>query len=248
MSATSKTGQSELAVRLPKASVFGFLAAAVLFMASAVLQHLASIQRWVVLRGQRPGNELTVEDHELDYSFPADPWETIGTAAQLFGAATLLQAVGVLAMALGVLAVPRVAPNRIGIVAEPALALLVAAAFAVMGAHALISGINGAPSDLQHSRVLAPLMVWCGFGGLAALAWLWSGMSRAASVACVFLVGSNMFGAAIANFTVAAMIAGYVSHDTTPWLESVVAGTSAAAALAMVFAAGTVVRRYRRAG
>ncbi|MGB9034171.1 MAG: hypothetical protein WCC45_06615, partial [Paeniglutamicibacter sp.] len=62
MSATSKTGQSELAVRLPRASVFGFLVAAVLFMASAVLQHLASIQRWVVLRGQRPGNELTVED------------------------------------------------------------------------------------------------------------------------------------------------------------------------------------------
>ncbi|GAA1877718.1 hypothetical protein GCM10009715_25550 [Paeniglutamicibacter psychrophenolicus] len=247
MSATNKTGQPELAIRLPKASVFGFLAAAVLFLASAVLQHLGSIQRWVVLRGQRPGNELSVEDHLLDYSFPADPWEPIGTAAQLFGAGTLLQALGVLAMAVGVLAVPRVAPNRIGIVTEPVLALLVAAAFAVLGAHALISGINAAPSDLQHSSVLLPLMVWGGLGGMVALAWLWAGMSKAASVACVFLLGSNMFGGAIANFTIAAMIAGYVSHDTTPWLESVVAGSTAAAALAMIFAAGTVVRRYRHA-
>lgn len=248
MSATNKTGQPKLAMKVPKIPVTGFLAAAALFLASAALQHLASIQRWVLLRGQRPGNELSVEDHLLDYGFPADPWEPIGTAAQLLGAGTLLQSVGVLAMAAGVLAVPRVAPNKFGIFAEPVLALLVAAAFAVLGAHALVSGINAAPSDLQHSSVLVPLMVWGGFGGIAALSWLWAGMSRAASVACLFLLGSNMFGGAILNFTVAAMIAGYVSHDTTPWLESVVAGSTAAAALAMVFAAGTVLRRYRRAG
>ncbi|MFL4472393.1 hypothetical protein ACIPVK_00125 [Paeniglutamicibacter sp. MACA_103] len=247
MSAINETGQHQLAARLPKAAVAWFLAAAVLFLASALLQHLASIQRWVVLRGQRPGHEPSVEDHLLDYIFPSDPWEPIGTAAQLFGAGTMVQAVGILAMALGVLAVPRVAPNRIGVISETVFAILVAASFFTVGTHALVSRISGVPSTMQDSQGLVAFMVWGGFESLAALAWLWMGMSRGAVAACLFLLGTTLPGSAISNFTIAPMIAGFVSHDTTPWLESVVASSSAAAALAMAFAAWSGVRRHRRA-
>jgi hypothetical protein len=95
-----------------------------------VLQLTASLQRWVVFRGPRTADDTSVEDHRFDYSFPWHPWEPTGTAAQLFGAGTVLLALGVLVMPLGVSTMWRAAAGRglsaVIIVVEIVLAMLVA--------------------------------------------------------------------------------------------------------------------------
>jgi hypothetical protein len=60
--------------------------------------------------------------------------------------------------------------------------------------------------------------------------------------ACVFLIGSTALGGMLAASLIAPLIANGGSHDTTPWTESVVAASTAAAGLAMIFAAGAAVR------
>lgn len=218
----------------------GSLPAAALFLGSAVLQLMASLQRWVVFRGSRTGDEISAEDHLFDYSFPFAPWEPIGTAAELFGVGTLLLALGVLVMPLGVGTLARVAPYRraVAIVIQIVLAVLVAGSLGIYGAHALISGVNGAPSPLQGSGATG----WIGLVGLIALALLWRRRSRAIMLACVFLIGNTPLGYLVATFVIAPVISGG-SHDTAPWTESVVAVSAAAAAVAMIVAAADHPRR-----
>lgn len=248
---SEQPGQS---VRFQRAAIIFSLTAAGLFLGSAVLQFVASLQRWVVFRSSLGPDGIMAEDHLYDYFFPfesmdpvgtIDAWEPVGTAAQLFGTGLLIQALGILAMAIGVVALPGAASRHSAIrvitaVCEVMLATVVAAAFGIYGAHALISGLAGAPSPLQPWVAIG----WLGFAGLGALGALWLSRSREAALACVFLIGSSLAGYLIATYLIAPVVAGYTSHDTTPWTETVVAASTAAAAVAMLL----VVRRTARKG
>jgi hypothetical protein len=223
-----------------RASAISSLAAAGLFLGSAVLQLTASLQRWVLFRAS--SGQYVPEDHLYDYSFPYGPWENIGTSAQLFGAGTLLLALGVLAMAIGVITLPSATAHRgVAVIlgtAEIVIAVLVAGSFAISGAHALVSGVTGAPSPLHQYGAMG----WLALFGLILLIVRWGFKSPAAMMACVFLIGSTWLGHFIAAFQIAPILAGYVSHDTTPWTETVMAVWTAVAGVSMIFAAGQAAR------
>lgn len=104
MSAIGVPDQRTLTVRFPWVSVTGSLIAAVLFLGSAVLQLMASLQRWVVFRSSLTPEDRSAEDHLYDYTWPSAPWTPIGTAAELFGVGTLILAPGVVATAVGIVA------------------------------------------------------------------------------------------------------------------------------------------------
>ena len=227
--------------RIRRASAIWSFTAAGLFLGSAALQLVASLQRWVVFRASR--GEFVAEDHLYDYSFPYDPWESIGTSAQLFGAGTLILALGVLSMALGILAMPRAGGRRsvaviLGVV-EIVIAILIAGSFGIAGMHALISGVTGAPSPLHQYGATG----WVGVVGLIVLIVRWVFRSPAAMLACAFLIGATGLGFFVAAFLIAPLFAGSVSHDTTPWTETVVAAWMAAAAFSMILAARDAARR-----
>lgn len=229
--------------RIDVASFVLSLAAAALFLGSALLQFIASHQRWIVFRGSIAPDEISAEDHLFDYDFPSEPWESIGTAAQLFGVGALLQALAVLAMAFSVLFLSGEAGPRHDVisVAEIMIAVVVSAFFWLCGAHAFVSGVIGAPSLLSSSWTFW-LLELLGIPGLFGLAVLWRRKSPAATSACVFLIGSTLGGYIVANFFIAPIFAGYVSHDTTPWTETVIAVSTAGAGLSMIFAAGMAAR------
>ncbi|MCM6763538.1 hypothetical protein NB037_14030 [Rathayibacter sp. ZW T2_19] len=210
------------------------LIAAVALLASAALQLQAATQRWVTASGSRAPADRSIEDHLFDYSVPAEPWEAVGTAAQVFGVGTLLLAAGVLAMMRALS--PRVlAPASIA----------VAAVFALTGVHALVSGLLGTPTPLgatwlQLLTGIVPVV------GLVALAVAVLRRAPSLAVAYVLLLGSSLPGQLIAIFSIAPMIMGYASHDTTPWSEAVIAATTGAAGLAaLVTAAGSALRGRR---
>lgn len=241
MSTIEASGQHRRTGPFPWASVIWSLTAAGLLLSSAVLQHIAAIQRWVVFNGSRGPTELSVEDHLFDYNFPTDAWVPVGTAAQVYGTGTLIQALGVLAMAFGVLALPGAASRRrvVFAIMEIVIALLVAAWLGLNGAHALVSGIIGTPSPLQHWWALD----WIGVAGLVALGVLWWRRSWAAMIACAFLLGSSLMGYYfVASLMITPLITGYISHDTTPWTETVVATWTALAGVAMLLAAWAATR------
>lgn len=144
-------------------------------------------------------------------------------------------------MAFGVLGLPGAAGSRS--VIEIVLAILVAASFIMHGTHALVSGVTGAPSELQNSMWLIRTQLLVGLASLIALASMWGPRLRAAMAACLFLLGSTIVGEIVANFMIAPMIAGGTSHDTTRWSETVIAVSTAAAAVAMLYAIKTVTRR-----
>ncbi len=221
-------------------SMLFLLGAAVLFLGSAALQLAASLRRWVVFRGSSPPEEFRGEDHLYDYFFPVDPWQHIGWVAQAFGAGALIQALGVAAMAAGVLLAFGAATARRTIVVDIAVAALVVAACGFLGAHALISGIAGSPSPLQHFIAV----LWLPMAGLVALGVRWRSRMPAAAAACFLLLGTTVAGFIVASSMIAPFMAGYVSHDTTPWTESVMAAAVAASGIALLFAAWAV-SRYR---
>ena len=218
-----------------QASVSWSLTAAGLFLGSALLQLVASLERWVVLRDSATSADTSIEDHRFDYSYPTEPWENLGTTAQLFG-------VGLLLVALGILAMARVARNgRV----ERMLSLVTAASFGIAGVHALVSGLLGVPSPLQFLPVQVSLNLF-GVVGLIILAARWLRTSWAASVSCVLLLGVTLPGYLLATFQIAPAFAGYQSHDTTPFTEAIVAVSTAAAGVAMLVAAGVAARPRRR--
>ncbi|PJJ72849.1 hypothetical protein CLV46_2426 [Diaminobutyricimonas aerilata] len=202
------------------------LAAAALLLGSGTLQVLASLERWVVYRESWTRQDISVEDHLFDYYIVADPWESLGITAALFGVGLLLLAGGVLAAARAT------AQNRL----DGMLATVVAVAFGIDGAHALISAALDAPSVLQY-----PIQMWIPalveVGGLVALAARSWRVSRATSLAYVLLLGGTLPGYLFAMFLIAPTIAGYQSHDTTPWTETVIAATTVLAGAAMLVAA-----------
>lgn len=196
----------------------------------------AAIERWALHGTASTRGGISVEDHLFDYSYPADPWDGLGSTAQTFGAGVLLLAFGFLVMAR---AVPK-STNRL----QRVLVIMVAVPLSVSGGHALISGVMGAPTLLQFPPLLLLLsLVEC--VGLLLLSALWLKPAWPASVACVLLLGNTIPGYLLASVQVAPAIVGYQSHDTTPWTEAVVAATAAAAGLALLV--GAYVARARRA-
>jgi hypothetical protein len=229
------------AVARPRASVRWSLAAAGLILGSAALQLIASLQRWVTFGAAWTPGEPLVEDNLFDYSYPADPWVNVGTAAQCFGAGYLL-------LSLGVYALLRAAPPS-QMVRMRVLTLIVAGSFAIDGGHALVSGLAGSPSPVQYVMVALWLLSLVAFVCLVLLGVLWLQTSWPVSVACLFLFGATVPGYLWAMFTLAPLITGYQSHDTTPWAETVVAGSTAAAAVGLpLAAAGAALRRRQISG
>ncbi len=198
-------------------------------LGSAALQMTASLQRWVWFRDDRSPRDPSAEDHLYDYAYPADPWVPIGNAAELYG-------LGYLLLALAVLAAAAAVAVHTGIVAG-LLAAIVAGSFALDGVHAVLSGVSGVPSPVQDWISLQWSISAIGCLCLIGLAILWARVSRAAAVSSLLLLGNTVPGYLIATFATAPAIAGYQSHDTTPWTETVVAISAAAAGITMLAAA-----------
>ncbi|WP_146084445.1 hypothetical protein [Rathayibacter sp. AY1C1] len=201
----------------------GIIAAGALMLASAGLQQLAAVQRWAVA-GPILG-EQAIEDHRYDYSWPSDPWENVGSAAQLLGIGHLLVALAVLAA---------VGPGRRRPVAV--LRIVVAAAFGCLGLHAVLSGILGAPTILQ-AMLPAVLLGLAAPAGLLVLAVLVARTSPLRAASFVLLIGSTLPGYLVATFAIAPALVDYQSYDTTPWTESVVAASVALAGAALLLEA-----------
>ncbi|QHC58860.1 hypothetical protein [Rathayibacter sp. VKM Ac-2760] len=210
------------------------LLAAGALIASALLQVQASLQRWVTAREGWTREDRWVEDHLFDYTIPADPWERIGTTAQVHGLGALLIAVALLVMAraLSAGAVFRLT------------SIVVAAVFGLSGLHGVVSGLIGAPTPLQWPflQMMLSLVPILGLGALAARSARRS-LPTAFAYAC--LLGSTTPGLLVATFVIAPAITGFQSYDTTPWTETVVAATTGAAACAMLCAAGAFALRAR---
>lgn len=203
--------------------------AAALFLGTAAVQLTASLQRWVYLRAEWIRTDSLIEDHRFDYSYPADPWENVGSAAQLFGA-------GLILLALGMLALARASQRADGRSTQVA-AVVVAVAFGITGMHAVVSGLAGVPSPAQYLPVQLILSI-LQILGLLYLCLRWLTVSWAATLACVFLLGSTLPGYLAATFVIAPAIAGYQSYDTTPWTETIVAATTALAGIWLLIAVG----------
>jgi len=227
----SELRDSRISARRRGAGAVGWsLAAAVLLLASAALQQVASLERWVVARDTWTRNDVSVEDNLFNYFWPTDPWESLGTTAQLYGVGALLLAIAVLAMARAA----RAAEDRdTGI--ERTLVSVTAGSFAVTGLHALVSGIVGEPTPLQY--VALPLLAGLvGCVGLVILGVRWMWASTATSLACALLLGSTLPGYWVAAYLITPALTGYFSYDTTPWTETVVAATTGAGGIAMIVA------------
>ncbi|TFD65401.1 hypothetical protein [Cryobacterium ruanii] len=152
-----------------------------------------------------------------------------------------------LLLTLGILAMGHAAHN--GRVERMLTVATVATAdsFGLIGVHAVISGLIGAPSPLQFSPVQLSLTL-VGFVGLIALAARWLRDSWAASAACLLLLGLTLPGYFLTTFQIAPALVGYQSHDTTPFTETIVAASRIAAGIAMLVAAGMKQLFRRRAG
>jgi xanthine/uracil permease len=90
------------------------------------------------------------------------------------------------------------------------------------------------------------VLMLAGLAGLIALGALWLRSSGIVAVAWLFLAGSTVPGYLLASFVVAPALTGYQSHDTTPWTETIVGATTAAAGVAMLVAALVSAVRRRR--
>jgi hypothetical protein len=211
------------------------LAVAGLFLSSAALQLIASLERWVLFRDSWARDDISVEDGLFDYYYPSDPWENLGSTAQLSGAGTVLTALGVLAMA-------RAVPGGTALV-DRALIVIVASSFGLSGTHALLSGLIGTPSVLQALQLVPQL---AGTVPLLLLGGRLMHRSWSGAISCLFLLGATAPGYLVATFIIAPAIAGYQSHDTTPWTETIVAVWMACAGVAMAVQAGSLAVSRRR--
>ena len=158
---------------------------------------------------------------------PADPWVSVGSAASLFGLSYLLIGAALVCLGVGGRAIGGRTTGVLG------AALFAAAPFALLGLHALVSGLWGIPSLLQHLvatyggfflgviQVVA-LVVFAVFIASRALIW---------AVGVVILIGATVCGYVWAMISVAPILVGYQSYDTTPWTEGVLAATTATAAV-----------------
>lgn len=247
MSGSKPSGMGLKALRFRRARILWLSIAGALFLLSCLMQLAAILQRRVVPAGTRGPRGLLIENHRYDYYFPVENWVPLGTTAQLFGLAMLLQAIGVLAMAAVVMFLPDPTVDHLRIVGiaaatcEALLAVLFAASFAVIGSHALISGLAGAASGMPDATGLSWGVLLAGVVSPLILAALWRVRLPAAGAACVFLLGTGFAGYLAAIYVISPLIA-LKAYDAR-WAETVMAVSTAAAAVAMIFGARDVVRR-----
>ncbi len=203
------------------------LTSATLLILSAVLQAAASAQRWVVAAADWERTDASIEDGRFDYLYPSDPWEPIGSAAELAGIAHLAFALAVVTLVVAVLP-----PSASRVV----VLLMVAVPSALLGVHALACGLMGSPQPalawLAGPALLAVLVVQT--VGLVWLAILSAARNPAWSIAAGLMIGATPLGYVVAMAFIAPLIVGYTSYDTTPFTESVVAVWPAAAAVALL--------------
>jgi hypothetical protein len=205
---------------------------------------VASLQRWVWAGEFPPPSGLMIEDHLFDFVFPEAPWQSLGLAAQLSGVAYLCLAVGAVfltaACALG--RWMSVRGWLITLVVAPLIALAMAVPFALIGIHALLSGMSGVPSDLA-GHVTGPLLGLSLLAGIVGLAVMAAPQSIAWLAAALLLMGATPTGYLVAAFMIAPVLAGDISYDTTRWTETVVAATMLLAATSVTI--GVAQRRRR---
>jgi hypothetical protein len=200
-----------------------------LLLASAALQIQASLQRWVVARAGRPAGDVSIEDHRYDYGMPSGSWEPIGTAAQVHGAGLILLAAGVAAFGW---VLPR---GRRRLKASSIVAIAVPSL--LLGINGVIAGLTGQVTGIGDVTAFLSLVNLLGFVGLAALVSDATTTRRAEAWVGAFLFGSSPVGYFIATFVIAPILHGDTSYATTPWTETVIGTTTAAAGLAALLAA-----------
>ena len=207
--------------------------AAALLLVSALLQFAAAAQRWLFFDAGALASEVSVEGHMYDYTFPTESWQSIGSAALLFGIGYLLLAVAMVILTVAV--VPHSSWLTVAAVAP-----LVAASPVLIGIRAALSGLNGAPAFLgpiaEGGFMTFGVAQLVGLGLLTAFA---RRQSAVLGAGVVFLFGTTITGYLVATFWIVPMAVGYVSHDTTPWTEAFAAVCTMMAAMA-VYAGRTV--------
>lgn len=180
--------------------------AGVAFLASGALMYAAGWQRWAVACpwGRSDSSGCTArQDHRFDFVPPWDPWEPIGTAAQLAGVSMVLGAVALPALAFALRG-----GRRPGPVALLALVVSVLATIDV-GVATVRSGLGGVvvppvTGDLALSLwLLVPLglLVWVALG------------SHGWGVAAAVLLGLG--SPLVASFSYA-----IGPYDAAPWWEA----------------------------
>ncbi|GAA1877711.1 hypothetical protein GCM10009715_25540 [Paeniglutamicibacter psychrophenolicus] len=234
MEATTDSIRARPGVRFGAASPTLLLAAAVLFLVSALIQQQASRQGWDLFSSQM-----------AEEAPGADPLEQFAAINRLIGAATGLKVLGILAMAAGVPALPRAAGRRKAAVAGSVAAFLAAGAFAAWAIRALVTGTSGTQTIMAESPFPERMLLLLSLAGLVAAAISWRGSSLPATFACVFLLGSTVLGDFTAAILLAPLLAMFAGDGFFPWNEMVVIASTAAAGLSMLFAVGSLVRRAR---
>ena len=237
MSAINDSSPVTRSARFRSAAFMFLLGAAVLLLASVVIQQQASIQRVEMFTGELEGDVPGV-----------DPREQFAATARLYGLSNILKALGILALAAGMLALPRAAGRRRSVVAGSVAAILAAVAFGILAVLAMDEGSTGAQSLVMDPALPLRMLLLLSIVGLVAAALWWRGTSRPAVIGCLFLLGSTVLGDFVANIFLAPLLAGHPWSESFGWTQVLVMGATAAAGISMLFAAGTVRPRARRAG
>lgn len=186
--------------------------AAAALVASGALMYAASWQRWSAACpwGASESRACTVrQDHLYDFILPTEPWQPIGTAAQLAGASLVLGALALPGLAITMR--PRRRPGPVMVLAVVVAVL----ATTDVGVATWRSGHHGVAvppltDDLALSLwLLAPfgLLVWLG----VAAWWGERARARAAIAIGLLLLGSPL---------VAAFSYAIGSFDANPWWEA----------------------------
>lgn len=219
-----------------RASAAWRVIAAALLAASAALQLHASTARWITAAASWDDPEAGVQDGRFDHSFPSRDWVPLGDAAESHG-------VGMLLLALAVLAVAR-AVRITGTTGALGVAL-VAGSFTAIGTNALVAGLTGTATPLGDAYLPVHLL---GLAGAAVVAVAVRrgrapGGTAWDALGAVLILGNGLIGQLLALLAIAPAIWGGSYSDTPIHTESVVATSTACAAVAMLIAA--VLARHR---
>ncbi|MCC2334250.1 hypothetical protein [Cellulomonas wangsupingiae] len=202
-------------------------AASFLLLASAALFVAASAQRWwpACPRGRFDTAAcLRLQDHEFDYLSVSAPWTSLGDAAQYAG-------VGMFLLAGAAAVLPFVLAGR-ALRFQVPIAVMVAGSLTILGVEVWWSGVTGQPQTAPGSSAAA--LVWALGVPLLLGAWWLRESMRADGDGMRWtsaLAGALMAAAPLPVLLLGPLAVGYVSHDTAPWSDAVIAVPLAVAAL-----------------